>query len=204
MNPEVPKLLTRCNVCSAMDQIASQRGISPISSSSHVPQSVPQSVPQFAPQSTPQVMPHNRLSAGDLVLPKYIPFVATLAKKVFLRPGADAALSVIGSFLADAASGAFSDPQYKSALRALSDSLVDDIPLDDPNYVAGVKEDFLSIVEAYRKDGDIIEAMKKNVFRRPEDMFSIGSVNEHRSSMFLSDSSSRKPVKLLRPTSMID
>lgn len=135
-------ILTRCNVCSAMDQAAKRSaGVRPYE----------QPIQHEQPAQISE-----RISAGNMVaasLPKYMSFAIKAAKSLALRPAGDAAVSIGLSFLSDLAAGIIKDPEYKRALFAFSDEMIDSL---DPNIIERVKNDAIEIAEAAYKDGDAL------------------------------------------------
>lgn len=175
----VPKFFARCQICSAIDQIKqvrSSQALVPADESRTVPmQSSVAQMPVVGSSRFDEQMPPDerdylresrpRVSAADF-LPKYVPVTLNLVKKLALSRLGDAAVSVVLSFAADAASTMSSDPKYQCAMRGLSDGLVDDLNVDE-SFLGDVQQDFTRLVDAYQRDGDLLSAMKKSMIRPP-------------------------------------
>lgn len=170
---EVVHILTHCNVCNAVDQLAN--------SSSALMSSSGPVVETRSRQHQP------RVSLGDAIpsqnLPKYLTTGVKLGKSLMLRPVGNAAFSFALSLLADVASGFVSDPKYRTALQSFSDDLVDDL---SPELLSAVKSDALRISEAIAQDSDSLMSRKfiaKHMFKSPTDIRNEISASENSQNM---------------------
>lgn len=163
------RILTRCNVCSAMDQAASRSGSLPYE------KSLPSPVASIDSSPLPQ-SPHRssgRVSLGDVAsasLPKYLTVGINIGKAFGLRPAGDAVVSLGLSILADLASGFTADPRYKDALQKFSDDMVDGLT---PEMVERIKEDAVNIAEAAYQDGEAVlssKFIKRSMFKTRKDL----------------------------------
>jgi hypothetical protein len=172
-SPQSAKFFAGCNVCSAINQI---RNAEP----EVVPADLQVPIVPSASQSPPQLQPA-RLSAGDLVLPKYVPVAFNLAKSIFLNPLGDVAVSLAASFAADLLSGFFDDPKYRSALQCASDQMIEGVSecVTDPKYVERVKDDIVKVSDAYKKDNDVLNAVIAGMVRPTSDVIGVRKSGTH-------------------------
>jgi hypothetical protein len=171
-SPQSAKFFAGCNVCSAINQI---RNAEPEVVPADLQVPIVQSVPAPS-QSQPA-----RLSAGDLVLPKYVPVAFNLAKSIFLNPLGDVAVSLAASFAADLLSGFFDDPKYRSALQCASDQMIEGVSecVTDPRYVERVKDDIVKVSDAYKKDNDVLNAVIAGMVRPTADVIGVRKNGTH-------------------------
>lgn len=164
--PEIDKILQRCNVCSAADQLAAAAGTSLITGQPS------QAIQPF------QEEPPKRLSIGDAlggsdVMPKWAAFVLNMGSKQVFSPLGQTMFFLGLSFLADMASGMAVDEGYKRALQCMSDGMVNNIGTNgqcDTQYMSQVNRDVAKLVEAWQKDGDLIKASKVGLLKTPQEI----------------------------------
>jgi hypothetical protein len=178
---DVPKLLMRCNVCSAMDQTARLRS---------------QEIQPVQQQFSPAQQYNDRVSLGDAAaplarsvgasLPKLIPFILTAGKSMAMTPLGDLLSSVTLSVAADIASGLVPDPKYKAALQQLSDNSIDSIGGGNPDaaFFAAVREDVVRIADAQKKDNeDMLLSIGKGMFKSKDALAKESAVASQSSSI---------------------
>jgi len=169
-SPQSAKFFAGCNVCSAVNQLKSEKNGNAILKGVGSPNT--QIVPADMVQSmTPQVMPMQqapvRLSAGSSAVPRYIPVVLGLVKNIWLSKLGGAATDVVLALGADLMSGLSDDPQYRKAWQCVSDDMVDGVAtcMADPQYIEQVKSDVGKLIEGYKKDSNIMDAIVKSMVK---------------------------------------
>jgi len=164
-SPQSAKFFAGCNVCSAVNQLKSEKVGNNILKPSIVQ---PVQSTQIVPADlVPVQSPPARLSAGSSSLPRYIPVVLGLVKNIWLSKLGGATADVFLALGADLASGLSDDPQYRKALQCVSDEMVDGVAtcMADPHYIEEVKGDVGKLIEGYRKDSNIMDAIVKSMVR---------------------------------------
>lgn len=178
---EVADFFNKCNMCHVRDMLGEQNGDRAIQqvptydeSESWRPMEVRTRSMVTREQVQEEYEPVRRLSPPDAV-PKYMPFLFQLLKGIFLSDIGDVALTTAASVFIDFIAGSSADPGYRNALYQLSDSLIDgtisqaDIENGiDGKYMDRLKKDLSRVAVAYEKDGNLIGAMKKGIFK-PKD-----------------------------------
>jgi hypothetical protein len=159
-SPQSAKFFAGCNVCSAVNQLKSDKNGNNILKSSAPSNIVPADMIPI--QSAPV-----RLSAGSSSVPKYIPVVLGLVKNIWLSKLGGAATDVVLALGADLMSGLSDDPQYRKAWQCVSDDMVDGVAqcMADPHYIEQVKGDVAKLIEGYKKDSNLFDAMMKSMVR---------------------------------------
>lgn len=145
--------IDKCLICSTMNQMSED--ISSVPASASVPARI---VP----------VPVVRVpvaSAGELVMPRYIPAITSLGQKVFCTKFGGVASSVLLSMVADLLSGWSSDPGQKSAFRQISDQYIEQMGLCNDSDVEILKSDIGRLYDAWQKDGNILKAVKRGMFK---------------------------------------
>ena len=147
--------IDKCLICSTMNQMSDD--MSSIPALASVPARV-------VPAQVPVV--HSPIaSAGELVMPRYIPAITSLGQKVFCTKFGGVASSVVLSMVADLLAGWSSDPGQKSAFRQISDQYIDQMGLCNDADVEILKSDIGKLYEAWQKDGDIVKAVRRGMFK---------------------------------------
>lgn len=195
-SPQSVKFFAGCNVCSAVNQMTNTKGTklpSPTQSSSVIPADLQQGPRIVSSPSAPSSsLSPARLSVGDAVLPKYVPVALNLVKSIWLNKLGDAAASIVLALGADMMSGFFDDPKYKKAWQCVSDEMVDGVAtcMADPVYVDQVKGDVGRLVDAYHKDGDILEAMLKSMVKPANEVLKSAGIDVRH------DTKSQRPINV--------
>jgi hypothetical protein len=165
-DPNVHRMLTRCNVCSAMDQLAHMRGGEPSSellSSSPVPR---EAVRVNSPDG-------DRISFGDAAggnfLPKAVPFILGTLGSLVLRPSGQALLNTSLSVISDLLSGSFTDPGMKKAWQKAADGFITGDMLT-PEFADKMRDDFAVLSESLYRDGDTATALKRAMIKGREEI----------------------------------
>ena len=197
-SPEIPIILQRCNVCSAMDQLAQSR-----QPSAAMQQPLATAQPNFgvavpnmasAEMGTANVPASASVSVGQVVQPKYIPFLYNISKKMVLSDVGDAVVSVGASLLADVMSGWASDPGQRDAWKCMSDGFMDGVQCSDAT-MTKCRQDMLKMIEAYQQDGDLVAAAKKGLFKSLDQIKQDGLGVEVTSSKQVTRRFGARPVK---------
>jgi len=150
-SPHVAGFFKRCNSCAAAEVVKKElarQGSVPVQH-------------HMAPQMMSSPPPVRRVSLGDIGLPMYIPVVLDLLKSIWLSRLGDLGASTVISAVSDVLSGTLSDPAQQQALRNFSDQQMEGVAskIVDERYIDEIKSDFGRLVDAYRKDGDILDAI---------------------------------------------
>lgn len=185
----VPNFFVACNVCNyanhmrkmASSKYPTQEFTQPPERQVQLAQ-YPSQQPQYY---QPQTQPPQRVSLGD-VLPKYVPLALDVLRQIWLTKMGDLAFSTVLSVGADIAGGMSGDPGFKHTMRCASDALVDGVVQRcDEQYIDGVKDGIGQFVDAYRADGDFLDAFIKSSLRPTDEVLSkagISSSSSRRSS----------------------
>jgi hypothetical protein len=199
-NSTVPSIFKWCRICDTVDAIANVRASQPVTAV--VPYSrVESSQPQYYDAEVVSQRPKRVALADVNMLPKYVPFIADVAKSLFLNKFGDTIASVIIAFGADVIGGSSSDPAYQDAWRQLSDQQIDGVAnrmLGDDTYLLEVKKEAKMLIDAYGADGDIFKSILKSVTSPADEVVTSG-----RSGHFKSQER-RKPTASLRMRGTID
>lgn len=187
-DPHYVEIQNKCNVCHAMNRMQELHGINPLDDSAYSSQPVQSLQPVSQPQPVERMSIGN--VAGSLLAPKYVAAGLTLLKPMVLSDFGDAVISFAASFLADLAAGSKKDESSKRALYALSDLAIDSMaggvmlegnPEDQKRFVAAVKYGAADVMDSVRKDGDFINAIKRNMLRSGDSLRKeAASMSEHR------------------------
>ena len=134
------KTVNKCNVCATIDALRQEQEIAPMKTTSKPEQ----------------------MSAGDIVQPIWVSKAAEVGKKACCTKLGEIGTSLIGSVLFDIFSGWATDPGQKSAMKQISNQMMD-IQLE-PEDLPKIREDALNMYDAYNKGG-IGKAVKKGFFK---------------------------------------
>src|SRR5512138_1408361 len=163
----IKKKFEDCLICNTMNQLAATNGgISPMDQASAQPQYQPIQSPPV--QHVSPVQQGHRVSAGDMVMPKYIPALTNIGQQVWCTKLGSVATSVILSAAADLLAGWSSDPGQKAAFRQISDEFVDGLQLCSENDVNQLKKEIAKLYDSYSTDGNLGGAVRKSMFKSAE------------------------------------
>lgn len=179
--PEIESTIRNCNVCNGINAVA---GVINDKSKSapaatvpavyqpqpavYQPQPVPVSQPQpvyYQPSPSPAM-----ISIGGPGVPKYIGFALDIVKKLMCSKLGECAVTAGTALLADIMAGSAADEGHRLAIRQFADEQVDRIGQLTPEDVAEIRLNMYKIAEGYEKDGDIITALKRGLFKSPKEV----------------------------------
>lgn len=169
-NEQIKKLMTKCNVCSVLNQIKDSTGGVSSSVKQVLPSAQP-AKPNYTPtqpeyQWTPELaaQPQTvRPSAGDVVQPKYLPVIANLGKTVFCTTLGGMAISTLMSLLTDLMAGWATDEGHRKAFQEMSDEFIAGANIC-PADAEKLRDDIKRLYDAYKKDG-VVPALKVGMIK---------------------------------------
>jgi hypothetical protein len=163
----IRKKVQECGICTALNDLQAIGRLAPTTSAPSVSATPPAYSSPSAP--TPARASPTPISAGDVVMPRYIPYLTTIGKKMFCTKLGDMSASLVLSLVADVLGGWSTDPGHKMAFRQMSDEFIDDLGLCNEADVDVLKRDVAKLYEEYQKSGDMLGSVRKSMFKNVAD-----------------------------------
>ena len=171
-NPDIKKLINSCKICSTLNQLTTSTNNAveqaEIMPEQNVTARESRRPVYYGDQAMSEEMPtNNRISAGSIVAPKYIPAFLDVIESMACTPLGKLTANLGAAIISDISSGWAMDPGYKQASRELSDKFADkmNLCLSDKEEL---RKNVSSLVEEYRKTGDVLKSMKKGMLKTEE------------------------------------
>lgn len=168
-NPRILQIFRRCNVCLAVDRIRNETQSAQASrSDTYWSQPPGASSAGSVHVPPPYTSSSQRLSLGDVAVPKYLPLMLQLAKSLLFTKFGEVTTSLMLSVLTDVLSGATGDPNKRDILRSMSDAIASETLYSmTPEDVEQLKKDLTTLSTAYQTDRNLLTAVVKAAIRSP-------------------------------------